>query len=80
MTLDSFLDAADQGDLDKLKTGLASGVGVDDMDAQGWTALLTATRAGQLDAVQLLLDAGAAPTVERPGGSFLWRRPGCGLG
>ena len=66
MTLNSFLDAADHGDLDKLKTGLASGVSVDDMDAQGWTALLTATRAGQLNAVQLLLDSGASPTVERP--------------
>lgn len=68
MTLDAFLDAADQGDLDKLKTGLDSGVSVDDMDAQGWTALLTATRAGQLAAVQLLLDSGASATVERPGG------------
>jgi len=68
LTLNSFLNAADHGDLDKLKTALASGLGVDDVDAQGWTALLTATRAGQLAAVQLLLDSGAAPTVERPGG------------
>jgi ankyrin repeat protein len=70
LTLNSFLDAADHGDLDKLRTGLASGLGVDDVGAQGWTALLTATRAGQLAAVQLLLDAGAAPTVERPGSEY----------
>lgn len=68
MTLNSFLDAADHGDLAKLRTGLASGLGVDDTDANGWTALLTAARAGQLAAVQLLLDAGADPALERPGG------------
>jgi hypothetical protein len=30
LTLNSFLDAADHGDFGKLRTGLASGLGVND--------------------------------------------------
>ena len=57
MELNAFLDAADHGELDALSAGLAAGVNVNSVDGGGWTALLTASRAGQFDAVRLLLDA-----------------------
>ena len=68
MTLDALLDAADHGRLDELTTHLDAGVGVNSADGGGWTALLTAARAVQKDAVVLLLERGADADALRPGG------------
>jgi ankyrin repeat protein len=68
LELNAFLDAADHGRLDDLRAGLAAGLDVNAADTAGWTALLTAVRATQLPAVQLLLEAGADVHVQRAGG------------
>jgi len=68
LELPAFLSAAERGEVNALQMGLASGIGVDDADPGGWTALLTATRMGQLEVVRFLLGVGADPTVERTGG------------
>lgn len=62
-----LIAAAERGDLDALRAALAAGAPVDLMEA-GWTALRRAVQAGQSEAALLLLEAGASPRQQTPGG------------
>jgi ankyrin repeat protein len=54
-----LIEAAKYGDVRKVRALISEGVDVNDADARGVTALIAASRAGNLPAVQLLLHAGA---------------------
>lgn len=74
--LDSYdlIEAAKVGDLETIECAIASGLEIDfcdeesaDQDYQsipGRTALMWATISGQIEAAQMLLEAGASPLVE----------------
>ena len=68
MTLSSFLDAADAGLVDALTEALDAGQDVNAADPDGWSALLTAVRGNQKDAVLLLLERGADVHATKAGG------------
>src|SRR5215510_6785299 len=51
-----LLDAAAAGDVAEIAAALGAGADIDSRDANGRTALLVATRAGQTEAVRRLLD------------------------
>jgi hypothetical protein len=56
----SFLvSAAKSGDAAALKAALASGADIDGRDDDGWTALFHAASQGNLQTLEILLDAGA---------------------
>lgn len=55
----SFIDAAKNNDLQKLKDLIAQGVNIEVTDDDGKTALICAARWGQTEAAKLLLEAGA---------------------
>lgn len=57
--IDAFLRAGVEGDVDTLKRLMAEGVDVNAANAYGYTALHYAAGNGRLEAMQLLLDAGA---------------------
>ncbi len=54
-----YLLAAQQGDIDKVKTCLALGVDINTCDRQGKTAITLASLYQQYACVQALIDAGA---------------------
>ena len=68
MKLPAFLDAADAGLIDALTEALDAGVDINAADPDGWTALLTAVRGTQRDAVILLLQRGADVHATKAGG------------
>jgi ankyrin repeat protein len=59
----AFLAAAKVGDLERLRAQLAAGIDVDITDG-GFTALHVAATSGRVDAVRLLLQAGADPKLK----------------
>ena len=58
--------AAKSGDVRVLRDVLDAGVDVDGLDGNKWTALHEACRWGQLEAVEVLLAAGADPNMPHP--------------
>lgn len=52
-------EATEQGDLERVRSLLASGMDIDARDEHGQTALMNAAHAGQLDLVRLLVEQGA---------------------
>lgn len=60
--------AASRGDLAALHLLLARGAGVNRVDEEGTTALMTAVQNGQAGAVVLLLEKGADPNLATPQG------------
>ncbi len=60
--------AAKSGNLEELKTLLASGANVNDLDPFGRTPLMDAAWEGQAEAVKLLLEHGADTEIENQGG------------
>lgn len=54
-----FVMAAARGDLIQLAAMMGSGMGINTRGDDGETALIAAAKAGQQDALQLLIDAGA---------------------
>ncbi len=68
MNLSAFLDAADAGLVDALTEGIDAGLDVNAADPDGWTALLTAVRGNQTDAVVFLLERGADVRATKAGG------------
>ena len=65
-----YLLAAQQGDIDKVKTCLALGVDINTCDRQGKTAITLASLYQQYACVQALIDAGADVLVA---GSFVFK-------
>lgn len=55
----SLMEAANGGDVEKIKQILAQGADVNFKDSDGWTPLIIASNAGHFDLVRLLLDTGA---------------------
>jgi ankyrin repeat protein len=55
------LDAAEAGDVDRLRRAIAAGQGVNDANRNGLTALALAARGGHAEAVSLLLEQSADP-------------------
>jgi ankyrin repeat protein len=67
--VEALLDAADAGDIDRLRELLGEGgVGVNDVGEGSWTALLYASRAGNVALINFLLDAGATIDQARSNG------------
>ena len=66
-----FLDAADRGDVETVKTLLASGVDANALDYRrlptNRTALMHAASGGHLDVVELLIAAGAKVDMKDKG-------------
>ena len=50
-----FIDAAEEGDLEKIEKLLEAGIDIETRDKFGWTALMRATNNEQLSVVELLL-------------------------
>jgi hypothetical protein len=65
-----FFKAAKTGDTKILAAALAEGIDVQCVDANKWTALHEACRWGQLEAVGVLLAAGADPNAMHPENGF----------
>lgn len=63
--------AAKSGDAGALKKLITNKVALNTQDADGWTALMYATQAGDLQKVDMLLKAGASPNI----GDKLGRTP-----
>ena len=59
-----YLLAAQQGDIDKVKTCLALGVDINTCDRQGKTAITLASLYQQYACVQALIDAGADINID----------------
>jgi ankyrin repeat protein len=55
----SLIEAAGQGDIDRISLLIDGGANVNGVALDGWTPLTRAADAGQLDAVKLLLARGA---------------------
>ena len=66
-----LLVAVKQGDVDVLKKLITNKDVLDTQDADGWTALMHATKAGHHQQVEMLLKAGASPNI----GGRLGRTP-----
>lgn len=56
------------GDADRIKAALKAGANVNARDSQGWTALLHAADKGDSQIIELLMKAGADPSVKGPKG------------
>lgn len=63
----TLVEAADAGDVDRLREMLSAGADVNTPDAEGMTLLMRAARGGHLEAVFLLLDFGANPSIADTG-------------
>jgi hypothetical protein len=61
--LPGLAQAATTGNIDAVRSLLASGAGVNGMDASGWTALHFASAGGRTAVAALLLDQGADPNA-----------------
>ena len=55
-----LLDAAENGDVDEIKSLLAQGASLECRDGNGYTPLLLASGEGHLDACRMLIDAGSS--------------------
>lgn len=66
-TGEQLLQAAAQGDARRVRSLLGLGVDPDVRDAAGWPALMRAGRAGHLEVVRLLVQAGADVDALGPG-------------
>ncbi|XP_055327561.1 G patch domain and ankyrin repeat-containing protein 1 homolog [Paramacrobiotus metropolitanus] len=64
VTIDSFLRAAADCNLQQLTVCIAHGFPVDSVDMFGWTALMCAAQKGHFDAVRLLINSGASHTLQ----------------
>ncbi len=60
----TLVEAADQGDVARLRMILSAGADVNAPDAQGMTLLMRAASQGHLEAVFVLLDFGADPAMK----------------
>ena len=56
------------GDVGGLKAALAAGADVNARDARGWTALMYAAKEGRSQIIELLMKAGADPSLKGPKG------------
>ncbi len=56
--------AVQAGNVDGLKAALAGGVNVNARDARGWTALMYAAKEGRSQIIELLMKAGANPSIK----------------
>jgi hypothetical protein len=65
-----FFNAAKSGDVAALRAALDAGMDVHALDGNKWTALHEACRYGQLEAVKVLLAAGADPNLPHPQNGF----------
>ncbi|WP_460368401.1 ankyrin repeat domain-containing protein, partial [Actinocorallia lasiicapitis] len=63
MSGESLVEAVHEGKADRVRAVLATGVGPDEPNAEGSTALYQASVSGYLDLVELLLEAGADPDL-----------------
>jgi len=63
----SFMSAAQTGDVEALEAAIAEGVQVDRLGDDGKSALIRASGAGHVAAVELLLKAGADPSLMNGG-------------
>ena len=68
---DTYLSAAVNGDVEKLRAMIAAGTEVDTCDKEGVTAMLRAAQAGKPKAVRFLLEAGADVTARNASGRSL---------
>ncbi|MCB9092967.1 MAG: ankyrin repeat domain-containing protein [Halobacteriovoraceae bacterium] len=72
MDIDSFFLAARNGDYNKIKNDLENGIGIDQVDSDGETALLTAISEGHMPIVNFLLERGASrDRIATDGTTFL---------
>src|SRR5690606_20124482 len=60
----TLIESAAPGDLDGINRALDAGTDINDQDQRGQTAVMAATYAGQVDAVRLLFNRGAAPDIQ----------------
>ncbi len=60
----TLVEAADQGDVARLRAILSAGANVNAPDAQGMTLLMRTASRGHLEAVFVLLDFGADPAMK----------------
>ena len=60
----ALMRSAKDGDVAKTKKLIANGVGLDETDRYGWTALMLAAKEGHAQVVALLLKSGADPNLE----------------
>ena len=60
----TLVEAADQGDLARLRAILSAGADVNAPDAMGMTLLMRAANRGHIEAVFVLLDFGADPAMK----------------
>jgi len=65
---EDFLLQAQRGDLEALKASLAEGTNVNALDSFGNTALMYAAAAGQVKALELLIEEGADKAVKNKWG------------
>lgn len=65
---DDFSRAARTGDVDLIHECLAVGLEVDEPDSDGYTPLMLAARQHKRAAIEVLLEAGADPTLPSPNG------------
>lgn len=63
-----LLNAIERGNLSYVKTLLAMEFDLDTIDDQGMTPLMCAARSGNLKIVQMMLKAGASPSLAGPSG------------
>ena len=72
--IDDLIYGGRAGDVDEIRESLAAGAPVDGRDANGTTALMMAAANGHVEAMQVLLSAGADinATNERENTSLHW--------
>jgi ankyrin repeat protein len=58
-TVEKLLQAAGRGDLERLRAALDEGIGVNDTNDIGYTALMSAARSYRVEIVSLLIELGA---------------------